>query len=158
MECDWHPETETYVTCTRCEKPICYRCQVQAPVGVRCPECAKPTQLPAYDLSPSVYLRSAGVSALVGVAGGILLRILALELTFILFSLLGVGVAGVGLGYLVGEAVSRVAQGKRGRGLQVIAGAGVLLAAFVGLGVLALNYPGIVLLLVAEVVAVSRLR
>jgi membrane associated rhomboid family serine protease len=39
--CYRHPKRETYVTCQRCGRPICPECQIQAPVGVQCPECVR---------------------------------------------------------------------------------------------------------------------
>ncbi|MFI6153657.1 rhomboid family intramembrane serine protease [Kitasatospora sp. NPDC051170] len=37
--CYRHPGTETGVSCTRCERPICPQCMVTASVGFQCPEC-----------------------------------------------------------------------------------------------------------------------
>ena len=37
--CYRHPERETYVRCTRCDRPICPDCMVSAAVGFQCPEC-----------------------------------------------------------------------------------------------------------------------
>jgi len=37
--CYRHPNTVSYVSCNRCERPICPECQVSAPVGVQCVEC-----------------------------------------------------------------------------------------------------------------------
>lgn len=37
--CYRHPHTVSYVSCNRCERPICPECQVSAPVGVQCVEC-----------------------------------------------------------------------------------------------------------------------
>ncbi|PRA10116.1 rhomboid family intramembrane serine protease [Arthrobacter sp. MYb211] len=37
--CFRHPETISYVSCTRCGRPVCPSCQVPAPVGVQCVEC-----------------------------------------------------------------------------------------------------------------------
>ncbi len=37
--CYRHPDTVAYVSCNRCERPICPQCQVSAPVGVQCVEC-----------------------------------------------------------------------------------------------------------------------
>jgi membrane associated rhomboid family serine protease len=39
--CYRHPKRETYVSCQRCGRPICPECQIQAPVGVQCPECVR---------------------------------------------------------------------------------------------------------------------
>jgi membrane associated rhomboid family serine protease len=40
MVCYRHPKTETAVTCSNCERPICTECMVFASVGIKCPECA----------------------------------------------------------------------------------------------------------------------
>ncbi len=37
--CYRHPEQETGVGCSRCGRPICPRCMVNASVGFHCPEC-----------------------------------------------------------------------------------------------------------------------
>ncbi|MCX6403021.1 MAG: rhomboid family intramembrane serine protease [Actinobacteria bacterium] len=45
QRCAWHPETETGLSCQRCERPICAKCLVDASVGFQCPECAKDKQV-----------------------------------------------------------------------------------------------------------------
>src|SRR5215813_4818637 len=48
--CYRHPKRETYVRCTRCERPICPDCMYDAAVGHQCPECVaegRRTQRPA---------------------------------------------------------------------------------------------------------------
>ncbi|NBE82191.1 rhomboid family intramembrane serine protease [Micromonospora rubida] len=37
--CYRHPGRETYVRCTRCDRPICPDCMQEASVGHQCPEC-----------------------------------------------------------------------------------------------------------------------
>lgn len=41
MRCYRHPDRETLLSCSNCERPICTSCMTQAAVGVRCPECAR---------------------------------------------------------------------------------------------------------------------
>ncbi|GAA2292154.1 MULTISPECIES: rhomboid family intramembrane serine protease [Streptomyces] len=37
--CYRHPQRETGISCTRCERPICPECMISASVGFQCPEC-----------------------------------------------------------------------------------------------------------------------
>jgi membrane associated rhomboid family serine protease len=44
QHCYRHPDRETLLSCSQCERPICTSCMNPAPVGIRCPECAGKTR------------------------------------------------------------------------------------------------------------------
>ena len=125
--CDKHPDTETNLRCGRCESLICPLCMVHTPVGVRCSDCARPTQLPTFEVSTGYLARAITVGLALAIAGGVFWSVFR--------SLLGLGplldgIAIVGLGYLIGEGISASVNRKRGRNLKFVAG-GSMFAAFV---------------------------
>src|SRR4051812_39076592 len=102
--CYRHPSRETYVRCTRCERPICPDCMNEASVGHQCPECVaegRRTQRPA---------RTAFGGRVAGRGGGIATKTLIgvnVAVALVSFLLGGVGsVAGGGLGGLLGTSPS----------------------------------------------------
>ena len=70
MYCAKHPDTETSVSCGRCEAAICTRCMVHAPVGVRCPDCAQVRRLPTFEVSGIYLARGIGTGLVLGLLGG----------------------------------------------------------------------------------------
>jgi len=98
--CYRHPSKETYVRCTRCERPICPDCMNEASVGHQCPECVaqgKRTQRPA---------RTAFGGSVAGRAGTVTKTLIGINVAVMLLSILVGGmtaVAGGSWGGLLGS-------------------------------------------------------
>lgn len=118
VPCTYHPNVMTGLRCTRCGKPICPKCGVRTPVGLRCPECAGVRGLPTIRTGTDVLAKA----ALAGLAVAAIVTVLwyfGPQWRFYLSLALGFGVA---------EAMAHVARGKRGVDLQVAGIAIVTLA------------------------------
>lgn len=124
--CVEHGDTPTSLRCTRCERPVCPRCMVQAPVGIRCREHGQGRKPPTYQVSSGILARGITAGLAIGVVGGLLLAFFALPLLRQIPY--GAILCMVGFGYLVGEGISRATNRKRGGPLVVAAVAGVALA------------------------------
>lgn len=118
MRCARHPSAETYVRCSKCDTPICGDCMVTGPVGIRCRECGRAHESPLFKPKPAGLLRAGGLGIATGLALGWLMKI-------ILFA----GPAAIG--YLIGEVVLRAGGRKRGRLMELTAGASAALSAIV---------------------------
>ena len=162
MQCAAHPSVETELACGKCEKPICPKCLHYTPVGVRCRECANLKRLPQYELSIAYVARGLGAALGVGAVAGAIWGVIP-------FGFIGLLVGG-GAGYMIGESVSIATNRKVGVQVQVLAGAGVVLA-FVVRGAMLISLRnwdiefvllrdvfGYLALALAMVVAVGRLR
>src|SRR5215510_15023415 len=68
MRCYRHPDRETLLSCSNCERPICTSCMTQAAVGVRCPECARGEGSTRTTPSPAARVRVARASGQVAIA------------------------------------------------------------------------------------------
>ncbi|GIW04943.1 MAG: hypothetical protein KatS3mg059_1563 [Thermomicrobiales bacterium] len=127
VQCSYHPGVMTRLRCSRCGKPICPRCGVRTPVGLRCADCAGVRGLPTYRTSASSLARATVAGFGVAVAVGVLWGFLP-EWNFYLMLLLGFGVA---------EAMAWAARGKRGRDLQLVGFAAIVTSLVVGRVILA---------------------
>ena len=153
--CARHPDVETGLACGKCGTYICPRCMIQTPVGARCSECARVTKLPTFDVQPSHYLRAVLAGGLVGLAAGFVWGfVLRLYIPFLPW------LVTIGVGYLVGEAVSVASNRKRGRGLAVTAGFSMVVAVVAMLLVApAINFVFLLLFVaLACFMAINRVR
>jgi hypothetical protein len=111
VPCSYHPDVQTGLRCTRCGKPICPRCAVRTPVGLRCPDCAGVRGLPTYRTPATSLARAAGGGLVAAVLVAVLWRF-GPAWSFYLSLLLGFGVV---------ETIARLSGNKRGRDLQLLA-------------------------------------
>lgn len=151
--CYVHPDVETALSCGSCERPICVQCLVQHPVGIRCRACARIRKNPVFDVSTRYYGRAVGAGLGIVIAGTFGLSLLKVALPFGSFFL---AVAFVGLGYLVGEGISKAVNRKRSRGLQCIAG-GCVFVIYVLTSMTFTGLYGLLALVAATYVAINRL-
>lgn len=124
MKCAAHPEIETSLRCNKCGKPICPKCMVQTPVGARCPDCARLNRLPTFSISTRTYLKALGTGLGTAIICGIIWWMARRWVPFPYLNLL----LAPGVGYVVGEIVSRSVNRKRGTGLAVVASLMVVLS------------------------------
>ena len=124
--CARHPDTPTRLLCGKCEAPVCPRCMVHSPVGVRCPQCANVRRLPTFEVTTPYMARAVAAAVAAGAVGGILVAILGPPLLYRLPFLDTIAI--VGLGFVVGEIVSLSVNRKRGNTLRLIAAGGTVLA------------------------------
>lgn len=122
VTCLRHPDTETMLRCSTCGDPICPKCMVIAPVGVRCPSCVNYEHNPLVHIQTPYLVRGVAGGVGAGIAAGI---ILGLFLPFIGFFTL---IIWAGTGYLIGQATSVAANRSRAKPLQYVAGGSAVLA------------------------------
>jgi len=123
--CTRHPEIETRLGCSRCGTLICSRCLVQTLVGARCPDCAQVRRLPTFDYGTATLVRAVGTGVVLAGVTGVLWGLVFFDLFRMPFL---PWIAVIGIGYVTGEGIRASVNRKRGRYLQYIAGASVVLS------------------------------
>lgn len=161
-QCQRHPNVETNLACGKCGTYVCPRCMVQTPVGVRCPDCARPTRVPTFDVRFVHYVRAILAGAVIGGALGYAWGAITPWLdVFWGLRYIALLVAA----YLVGEAVSLSVNRKRSRGLGAVAVLSlvvvVVVSAFVSGSFASVwglvdNFYGFIFVLVAIYIVVRR--
>ncbi len=111
LQCANHPNTTTYVRCSRCGKPICTRCMFATPVGYRCADCYNPQIAPLYKIDPSRLTIAVAGGLGVALLGGVLIALLPDYVFFIALM----------MGFLVSDVVGRLSNEKHGPTIQMIA-------------------------------------
>ena len=161
MECTFHPQTETLLRCSKCERPICGKCAITTPVGARCPDCAQVQRLPTYSL-PSPQLAVSVVVALgAGLGVGVFLGLVENLMPGGFLRQIFVALAFVASGYVIGESISRVSNRKRATPLQLLAvfGYGLSIITFsLAAGGLVIGLYSLVGLVVGAAMAVNPFR
>jgi hypothetical protein len=164
MQCATHPKVETELSCGKCEKPICPRCLVHTPVGARCRECAQVRRIPTYNMSSATFARAAAAA----IAAGLVIGGAWAFFNIISYIFYGV-IAGLAIGYAIGELVSLATNRKAGPPLQAIAVGGVVVAYVARTGLL-LGFGnwglhdlrgdlfGLIVVVLAGFIAAGRLR
>jgi hypothetical protein len=101
--CANHPGRATMVTCSACGKPICPDCMVYSAVGIKCEECARMPRSAQVVLKRKRFwwALAAGLGAGTGLGFAYYYILGSIGFFFLFFFL------SAGIGYLVGEAVSR---------------------------------------------------
>jgi hypothetical protein len=115
MRCAKHPNVETMIRCGKCETPVCVKCSVMGPAGIRCKDCASMRSSPLYKVSPG--------QLVVGVLGSLAV---ATAIGYGLAAVSGMGLfilwgAIIG-GGLIGEVMLRLTGRKRGTQMEVVTG------------------------------------
>lgn len=137
MTCQRHPSVETRLACASCATPICPRCAVDAPVGMRCPACARPDRTGGLRRRPDQIARAAGVAVAGAVVGGAVMGGVDLLLPF------GSLIAAYLVGLQLGRQVRRAARGNTVDVIRVVAIAGAVGSAVVAEVVIALAAGGV---------------
>lgn len=80
MYCYRHPDRETRVSCSRCDRPICGDCMTPTPVGMRCPECSRDrteVKRPAFAGQAAGFDRAPATFTLIGINAAVFIAQIA---------------------------------------------------------------------------------
>lgn len=136
--CTRHARVTTRLRCAVCETPICPRCAVEAPIGMRCPDCARPDRSAGLRRRPDQIARAVGVAVLGALVGGALIGGVRLLLP----------IGGLIVAYIVGLQIGqRVRAAASGNTVDVVRGValtGAAASAVVAEVVIAIGGSGVV--------------
>lgn len=120
LHCAKHPKIETGLRCASCGTPICPKCMVVTPVGMKCSNCASNRGSHLFKVSPQRLFLAGLASLIAGAVGGLIGS----------FGLLLIFFVSASYGYFAGNIILRASGMKRGLKLEIIAGMGMLLGGF----------------------------
>lgn len=123
--CVNHPETETYLRCNKCGKPVCMKCVQRTPVGYRCKECLGMQRAGYYNATTLDHVIAFGVAIVLGVVGAIAMSLFNLGLFSIIIAIF----VGPAAGGIVSEVIRRVISKRRGRYIALVACAALVAGA-----------------------------
>ncbi len=116
--CARHPKEETAITCASCGTPICPRCMVTTPVGMKCPDCGRSKNSMLYRIRPERLVLASITALIAGVVAAIIGR-LGFFVIFLSFP----------YGYFAGSIILKASGMKRGPKLEILAGVGMVIGA-----------------------------
>lgn len=120
--CSRHPSVETNLRCASCGVPICPKCLVQTPVGMKCRGCGTHRGGVLFTLSPSQAVSAIAVGLLFGMVAGWGVELLGFFMIFL----------AVVYGTFAGEMILRASGRKRGIKMELIAGVALAVGAIGG--------------------------
>ncbi|MHB0913438.1 MAG: B-box zinc finger protein [Armatimonadota bacterium] len=119
MYCARHPKTETSLTCASCGTPICVKCMVVTPVGMKCRACGTNKGGALFTVRPERFAL-AGLTALAaGVVAGVIGAVAGFFIFFVAFA----------YGYFAGSVVLKASGMKRGWKIEFLTGLGMVAGA-----------------------------
>ncbi|HMO57830.1 MAG TPA: hypothetical protein PKA05_13765 [Roseiflexaceae bacterium] len=121
--CYIHPDRETGLRCTQCNRLICAECAQLSAVGQLCPECRRVRRPVNYQVEPEHWLLGGAVAFGVALGCAILVGLLLGLIGF--FGIFLSLIIGPIISDLIVRAVDRVTRAKRGRSMQVAVGVAI---------------------------------
>lgn len=123
--CVNHPQTETYLRCNKCGKPVCIKCVQRTPVGYRCKECLGEQRAGYYNATWFDYPLTALIALVFGALSGFLILLIGSGFFGIIIAIFVGPIAGG----IISEAIRRVIAKRRGRYTWLVACAALVIGA-----------------------------
>jgi hypothetical protein len=125
MYCTNHPQTETLLRCTKCNRPFCLKCMQRTPTGLRCYECLNIQRVGYYTATPVDYVLACVVGLIVAIIGGVIAAVIGGFWLIMIF-------LGPIAGGIIAEAIRLAVGNRRGRYLWLVAAGATVVGALIG--------------------------